>query len=80
MEGVNLRTLFYVLAAWFLFNVVFAVAMYFRPVRKPGPDSMRSSNKIPREERFPPVGKLLLFGAFLNDRLSAPKVGKGDLT
>lgn len=31
--------LFYVLGCWLLFNVAFALAMYFRPVRKPSVDS-----------------------------------------
>jgi hypothetical protein len=30
-----LTTIFYVLSGWLLFNVVFAVGMYFRPTRKP---------------------------------------------
>jgi hypothetical protein len=34
-----LTTFFYVLACWLLFNGVFALAMYFRPVRKPSVDS-----------------------------------------
>jgi hypothetical protein len=33
--GAPLTTVFYVLSGWLLFNVVFAVAMYFRPIRKP---------------------------------------------
>lgn len=30
---------FYILSGWLLFNVAFAFAMYFRPVRKPSVDS-----------------------------------------
>jgi hypothetical protein len=33
--GAPLTTVFYALSGWLLFNVVFAVAMYFRPTRKP---------------------------------------------
>ena len=32
-----MSTLLYVLAGWFVFNIIFAVAMYFRPVRRPNP-------------------------------------------
>lgn len=34
-----MATFLYVMAGWVLFNVVVAVGMYFRPVRKPGPDN-----------------------------------------
>jgi len=34
-----LSTLLYVIVGWVLFNIVVAVGMYFRPVRKPGPES-----------------------------------------
>ncbi|MET3841202.1 hypothetical protein [Bradyrhizobium sp. OAE829] len=33
-----METLLYVLAGWFVFNIFFAVAMYFRPIR-PNPAS-----------------------------------------
>jgi hypothetical protein len=32
--------LLYVLAGWFAFNILFAIAMYFRPVRQPDPASI----------------------------------------
>lgn len=34
-----MTTLFYVLGCWLLVNIIFALAMYFRPVRKPCVDS-----------------------------------------
>jgi hypothetical protein len=34
-----LTTFLYVIGGWILFNVVVAVGMYFRPVRKKKPDS-----------------------------------------
>lgn len=34
-----MSTFLYVIAGWVLFNIVVAVAMYFRPVRKPAPNS-----------------------------------------
>jgi len=34
-----LSTFLYVIAGWVVFNIVVAVGMYFRPVRKPGPDN-----------------------------------------
>jgi hypothetical protein len=34
-----LSTFLYVIAGWVLFNIVVAVGMYFRPVRKPKPDN-----------------------------------------
>lgn len=34
-----MSTFLYVIAGWVVFNIVVAVGMYFRPVRKPGPDS-----------------------------------------
>jgi hypothetical protein len=34
-----LSTFLYVIAGWVLFNIVVAVGMYFRPVRKPGPEN-----------------------------------------
>lgn len=34
-----MSTFLYVIAGWVLFNIVVAVGMYFRPVRKSGPDS-----------------------------------------
>ncbi|MBR1271817.1 hypothetical protein JQ629_30465 [Bradyrhizobium sp. AUGA SZCCT0222] len=33
-----METLLYVLAGWFVFNILFALAMYFRPIR-PNPAS-----------------------------------------
>jgi len=38
-----LSTFLYVIAGWVLFNIVVAVGMYFRPVRKPGPDNPNAS-------------------------------------
>jgi hypothetical protein len=38
-----LSTFLYVIAGWALFNIVVAVGMYFRPVRKPGPDNPNAS-------------------------------------
>ena len=35
-----MSTLLYVLAGWFVFNIIFALAMYFRPVRQPNPASI----------------------------------------
>ena len=35
-------TLLYVLAGWFVFNIIFAIAMYFRPVRRPNPASVEN--------------------------------------
>jgi hypothetical protein len=40
-----LSTLLYVLAGWFAFNVIFAVAMYFRPIRQPDPVSIDNPAK-----------------------------------
>jgi hypothetical protein len=37
-----LSTFLYVIAGWVLFNIVVAVGMYFRPVRKSGPDTSSS--------------------------------------
>lgn len=34
-----MSTLLYVLAGWFVFNIFFALAMYFRPIRQPNPAS-----------------------------------------
>ena len=38
-----MSTFLYVIAGWVLFNIVVAVGMYFRPVRKPGPDNTNAS-------------------------------------
>ena len=38
-----MSTFLYVIAGWVLFNIVVAVGMYFRPVRKPGPDNPNAS-------------------------------------
>ena len=43
--GFNLLTLLYVLAGWFAFNILFAIAMYFRPVRQPDPVSIDNPAK-----------------------------------
>lgn len=38
-----MATFLYVIAGWVLFNIVVAVGMYFRPVRKRGPDNPNAS-------------------------------------
>lgn len=38
-----MSTFLYVIAGWVLLNIVVAVGMYFRPVRKPGPDNPNAS-------------------------------------
>lgn len=38
-----MSTFLYVIAGWVLFNIVVAVGMYFRPVRKPEPDNPNAS-------------------------------------
>ena len=38
-----MSTFLYVIAGWVLFNIVVAVGMYFRPVRKPAPDNPNAS-------------------------------------
>lgn len=42
-----METLLYVLAGWFVFNIFFAVAMYFRPIRRPNPASIENPAKSP---------------------------------
>lgn len=41
-----MSTFLYVIAGWVLFNIVVAVGMYFRPVRKPEPDNPNASELI----------------------------------
>jgi hypothetical protein len=41
-----LSTFLYVIAGWVLFNIVVAVGMYFRPVRKSGPENASSSREL----------------------------------
>ena len=38
-----MSTFLYVIAGWVLFNIVVAIGMYFRPVRKQGPDNPNAS-------------------------------------
>ena len=38
-----MSTFLYVIAGWVLFNIVVAVGMYFRPIRKPEPDNPNAS-------------------------------------
>jgi hypothetical protein len=49
-----LTTLFYILVLWLLFNVVFALGMYFRPTRKAEVGS--PNNLAPQVRREPFVG------------------------
>ena len=44
-----MSTFLYVIAGWVLFNVVVAVGMYFRPVRKPGPDNTSPSRELAKQ-------------------------------
>ncbi len=45
----HLTTFLYALAAWFIFNIIFAAAMYFRPTRKKqGSGSITGSRRTPR--------------------------------
>jgi hypothetical protein len=44
-----LSTFLYVIAAWVLFNIVVAVGMYFRPVRKSGPDNASPSRELAKQ-------------------------------
>ena len=44
-----MSTFLYVIAGWVLFNIVVAVGMYFRPVRKPGPDNPGASQELTRQ-------------------------------
>ena len=44
-----MSTFLYVIAGWVLFNIVVAVGMYFRPVRKPGPDNPSASQELTRQ-------------------------------
>jgi hypothetical protein len=64
--GFILATFLYVLAAWLVFNAVFALGMYFRPKRptmaKDGRPNAISS------ERSVTLSKVLFFGLWLNDR------------
>ena len=70
-----MTTIFYVVAGWLLFNVVFALAMYFRPVRKPSVDSNghhaaeACANASPPKRNKQPatLSRILLFGFWLND-------------
>ena len=50
-------TLLYVLAGWFVFNIVFAIAMYFRPVRRPNPASPENPAKPHAADSSVPVGE-----------------------
>jgi hypothetical protein len=71
----DLTTLFYVVAGWLLFNILFALAMYFRPVRKSSVDSEghhvseAGANASPPKRNKPPASwsRILLFGFWLND-------------
>ena len=44
-----MSTFLYVIAGWVLFNIVVAVGMYFRPVRKPGPDNTSPSRELAKQ-------------------------------
>ena len=44
-----MSTFLYVIAGWVLFNIVVAVGMYFRPVRKPGPDNTSPSREFAKQ-------------------------------
>lgn len=48
-----MTTVLYILSGWLLFNVAFAIAMYFRPTRKP------SVNPVDHHERSKPGGDLV---------------------
>jgi hypothetical protein len=70
----HLTTVFYVVTGWLLFNVVFALAMYFRPVRKSvDSDGHHASDacanaSLPKRNKPPAtLSRILLFGFWLND-------------
>lgn len=44
-----MSTFLYVIAGWVLFNIVVAVGMYFRPVRKSGPDNASPSRELAKQ-------------------------------
>ncbi len=63
----HLTTFLYALAAWFIFNIIFAAAMYFRPTRKKqGSGSITDQGG--RRGQAMTFGKLLFFGFWLNGR------------
>lgn len=64
--GFILATFLYLLAAWFIFNAVFALGMYFRPTRKPVKSTVADGE--PRDGRSMTLSKILFFGFWLNDR------------
>ena len=44
-----MSTFLYVIAGWVLFNIIVAVGMYFRPVRKSGPDNVSPSRELAKQ-------------------------------
>lgn len=64
--GSILATFLYVLAAWFVFNIVFALGMYFRPKRP----TVAKDSRIGAsgDERSMTLSKVLFFGRWVNDR------------
>ncbi len=63
----HLATLLYALAGWFIFNIVFAAAMYFRPTRKKQGDGA-VTNDGGRRRQAMTFGKVLFFGFWVSDR------------
>ena len=51
-----MSTFLYVIAGWVLFNIVVAVGMYFRPVRKSGPDNPGASQELTRLSNDASIG------------------------
>jgi hypothetical protein len=68
LGGFILATFLYALAAWFIFNAVFALGMYFRPTRKPPSTAVAGAVGEPRDGRSVTLSKILFFGFWLNDR------------
>lgn len=66
--GFILTTFLYVLAAWFIFNAVFALGMYFRPTRKQPGNVVAGGVGEPQGGRSMTLSKILFFGFWWNDR------------
>ena len=66
--GFILATFLYVLAAWLIFNTIFALGMYFRPTRKSPNNAVAGAVGEPRDGRSVKLSKILFFGFWLNDR------------
>jgi hypothetical protein len=91
-----LLTLLYVLAGWFAFNILFAIAMYFRPIRQPDPasinnpakshvpDSSDTGSMRPLQFNAPgghsTVSRVLFFGHWLSGRVRSSIAAKQEPT